>query len=88
MIEKQFIITSPVGFHARPAAVFVKTASHFKSRVVLKTADKEIDAKSMLVVLSLGLKSGQEIVLQINGPDEKEAMDRFIKFFIDELPGL
>jgi phosphocarrier protein len=88
VIAKEFIVTSPMGFHARPAAVFVKEAGNFKCEVVVKTKGKEISAKSMLGVLSLGLQSGQELTLQIDGPDEAEAMARFEKFFAEELPNL
>lgn len=88
MIAKEFTVTSPMGFHARPAAVFVKEAGNFKSEVVVKTKGKEISAKSMLGVLSLGLQSGQTLTLEINGPDEAEAIARFEKFFAEELPNL
>lgn len=88
MLSKEFTVTSPMGFHARPAAVFVKEAGNFKSEVIVKTKGKEISAKSMLGVLSLGLQSGQELTLEVDGPDEAEAMARFEKFFVEELPKL
>lgn len=88
MVVKEFSITSPMGFHARPAALFVKEAGAFKSEITVKCKGKEISAKSMLGVLSLGMQSGDPVTLEIDGPDEAEAVARFEKFFVEELPNL
>jgi phosphocarrier protein len=88
MITKELTVSSPVGFHARPAAVFVKEASSFKSEITIKYNDKEMNAKSMLGVLSLGMQSGQPVTLVFNGEDEATAAARIEKFFVEELPNM
>lgn len=88
MVAKEFTITSPMGFHARPAAIFVKEAGSFKSEVTVKCNGKTISAKSMLGVLSLGMQTGDLVTLEIDGPDEEEAVARFAVFFADELPNM
>lgn len=67
------------GLHARPATVFVQTASSFDADVTIATADgDEADAKSSLDVLSLGAESGDEITLSAEGPDEEDAVDTLV----------
>ncbi len=69
-------VNTPVGLHARPAAIFVQRASQYRSRISVRnlTAGSPwADAKSILSLLTLGVEKGHEIELQLNGPDEREA---------------
>ncbi len=74
MLEKEVLIANKTGLHARPASMFVQTANKFHSKIVLKTAQKEVDAKSILSILSLGLTKGSSVILQVEGDDEEAAM--------------
>jgi phosphocarrier protein len=74
MKVKEVILKNKSGLHARPAAVFVQTASKFKSRIIIKTNEKEADAKSILKVLALGANQGSKIILEVEGEDEEEAL--------------
>ncbi len=70
------IVRNRVGLHARPAAVFVKTASRFKSTITVcnaTTGSKAVNAKSILLVLSLGVEKGHAITVTASGADEAEA---------------
>ena len=65
------------GLHARPAAVFVKEASSHTSKVMLRNLTQGtawVDAKSILGVLTLGVEQGHEIEVQVEGPDEEQAV--------------
>jgi len=75
MIQKEFTIQNKVGLHARPASVFVQTAMKFKSDIVVVKDGKEVSAKSILGVLSLGAEKGSKILIKISGEDEKEAIE-------------
>ncbi|KLU60646.1 HPr-like protein Crh [Peptococcaceae bacterium CEB3] len=67
-------ILNKAGLHARPASLFVRAASSFKSEVSLEKGGKKVTAKSILGVLSLGIRLGDEVVLRCQGPDEEEAL--------------
>ncbi len=71
-------ILSPVGLHARPAAVFVKTASRFRSSITISNAtmgSNAVNAKSILLVLTLGVEQGHSITVTADGADEAEALE-------------
>lgn len=67
------------GLHARPAALFVKTAGSFKSDITVKKGDREANAKSMLSVLTLGVNQGTEISIYAEGEDADEALAQLEK---------
>lgn len=75
MKEFSYVITSPEGLHARPAGLLVKQAASFKSSIKIKKDDKEVDAKRILGVMSLGIKKGQELIIKVDGEDEEEAVE-------------
>ncbi len=71
-------VTHPVGLHARPAARFVQTASEFSSSVTISNLTKgsaPVDAKSILMVLTLGIHQGYEVEIHAEGHDEDAALD-------------
>jgi len=78
MTKETFIIENSTGIHARPASEFVKTAGKFKSKVELSAKGRTIDAKSIIMVMQLGLSMGTEVVISADGPDEKEAVKTLI----------
>ena len=89
MLSGTFKIMHEAGLHARPAALFVQIASKFSSRIWVETDSKKVNAKSIMGVMSLGVHSGQEITLIIEGKDEKEAMTaltRLIKSNFTDIP--
>ncbi len=74
MRELNITIRNQVGLHARPAAVFVKTAKGFKSRIVVVKGERKADAKSILNVLALGVGPGSDVTLSAEGEDEAQAI--------------
>lgn len=74
-MEKNFILQNEKGMHIRPAGVFVKKAASFKSSVEIQYKDKKVNGKSVMILMSLGAKKGDQITLITNGPDEEEAMN-------------
>ena len=75
MTEATTTIENKTGIHARPASLFVQTASKFKSKVQLKAKGKTVDAKSILMIMSMGLVKGTEITIVADGPDEADAVN-------------
>lgn len=78
---KQLVLTiqNPTGLHARPAATFVKVAKGFESKIQIQHGDKKANAKSVLSVLTLGVKSGGQIQITTDGPDEEAALVALIE---------
>ena len=74
MTEETLTIENKTGIHARPASIFVQTATKFKSKVQIKAKGKTVDAKSILMIMSMGLVKGTEITICADGPDEADAV--------------
>lgn len=62
------------GLHARPANMFIKTASQFKSSIKVSKDGKEVDGKRLLAIMTLGVRQGESIDIIADGEDEKEAI--------------
>ncbi|MBE6906908.1 MAG: HPr family phosphocarrier protein [Ruminococcaceae bacterium] len=74
MRQVMLTLTNPAGLHARPAAELVKAAARFKSRIVLEGNGKKADAKSIILVLGLGLRQNDSITIRADGEDEEAAI--------------
>jgi phosphotransferase system HPr (HPr) family protein len=72
-------VNNLVGLHARPAAVFVRTAAMFECEVIVSGNNRSVNGKSILGVLTLGIDHGQRITIRTNGPDEKEAIIELVQ---------
>ncbi len=83
MIQKKVRIKNRLGLHARPAALFVKAASKFKSDVFLGRDDHEVNGKSIMGVMMLAAEKGSELTITVDGEDEQQAMDTLVKLFED-----
>jgi phosphocarrier protein HPr len=72
-MERKFILKNEKGIHIRPAGVFVKAAMPFKSTIEVQFKNKKVNGKSVMILMSLGAKKGDEITLTTNGVDEEAA---------------
>ena len=85
-VKKAVKIKNSTGLHARPAALFVKKAGEFESDINVIFNDKEVNAKSVMGVMSLGASKGKEIVIQAEGEDSQRAVEQLVKFVEYEMP--
>lgn len=74
-MEKIVKILNDTGLHARPTGIFVKMASQFEADIQIEFNGALSNGKSIMNLLSLGLKKGDEIKIITNGKDEVEAME-------------
>jgi phosphocarrier protein HPr len=74
MHEVTLVVRHEVGLHARPAALFVQTAKKFKSAISVGKDDMEVNAKSILSILTLGVNQNTVIKIKADGEDEEEAV--------------
>ena len=73
--EATVVLPDHVDLHARPAAQFVRAAMAFSSRIQVAAGGREVDAKSLLSVLSLGAKRGTSLQLRAEGDDAPQAVE-------------
>ena len=67
--EAVAVLPPDVDLHARPAAQFVRLAMGFPARITVAAGERQVDAKSLLSVLSLGAKGGTSLRLAADGDD-------------------
>ncbi|MBQ7623180.1 MAG: HPr family phosphocarrier protein [Bacteroidales bacterium] len=81
MLSSKVLLSAPSGLHARPAGELVKLVKGFAgSKVRIATPAKSVDAASMLGLLSLGLKSGSELEVSVEGGDEAAVLQAVSSF--------
>lgn len=81
MIKREVRVTNRAGIHARPAAMIVQTASRFDSRILLGKDSEEINAKSIMGIITLGAGYDTVLNMTVEGPDEQEAADAVAALF-------
>ena len=82
MKEFKYTITDPVGIHARPAGVLVKEVKNFASTVTFIKGEKSAKASSLMKLMGMGIKQGDEVTVQVEGADEEAcaaAVEKFLK---------
>ncbi|USG65925.1 HPr family phosphocarrier protein [Brevibacillus ruminantium] len=75
MLTKSFTIQNPSGLHARPASLFVQKATSYPCNIYVIKGTKKINGKSIMGLMTLGAAKGDEIILEIDGEREQQAMD-------------
>jgi phosphotransferase system HPr (HPr) family protein len=81
MVEQSIVVQNKSGLHARPAALLVKEASKFQSKLFLRKNGKEVDLKSILGLMSLAVMSGETVDIIAEGADEQEAITHLVSLF-------
>lgn len=80
MIKKEVTIRLENGLEARPVAMLVQVASQFESSIYLESADKKVNAKSIMGMMSLGLDTGEKVTAIAEGTDEEAAVNQIEKY--------
>ena len=80
MISKEITIRLENGLEARPVAMLVQVASKYDSVVYLESAGKKVNAKSIMGMMSLGLDSGETVIVMADGADEEVAVNEIEKY--------
>ncbi|WP_205326407.1 HPr family phosphocarrier protein [Glycomyces sp. YM15] len=76
MPERRVVIASNVGLHARPAKLFAKLAADQPAKVTIaKEGQEPVDARSLLMILTLDAKGGDEVVLSAEGEGAEASLD-------------
>ncbi|MBN1498013.1 MAG: HPr family phosphocarrier protein [Spirochaetes bacterium] len=78
MTEREVVVTSDAGVHARPAMMIVREAMKYPCEVKLIKEDVEADCKSIMSVLGLAIVSGSRLVIRANGEGEEKVVDSIV----------
>jgi phosphocarrier protein len=84
MIKQKVEILNDTGLHARPAATLVKVAEQFASDFFIYRYGYRVNGKSILGVMTLAAEQGAELELELDGPDETEALNAIVSLFKSE----
>ena len=74
-VSRQVVVINKLGIHARPAAVFAKTANRFKADVFVEKDGETINAKSIMGLMMLAAGPGSRLNIVASGPDAAEAVE-------------
>ncbi len=88
ILVREMKIVNQLGLHARPAALFVKTASRFESDITVEKDDNTVSGKSIMGLMTLEAGLGSRLTVTAEGVDAEEALDQLqhlvdSKFFED-----
>ena len=79
MTSQTVTVINQTGIHARPASLFIKAASAFRSQITITKNGASGSAKSLLSILALGIHKGSVITIVAAGEDEKEAVATLVQ---------
>lgn len=84
MLEIPRDITDPLGLHVQLAVLLASEAQRWRSRVTLEHAGRVVDASQAMDLMMLGIRSGEHVVVRVEGPDEataSAALGRIVAMF-------
>lgn len=84
MVKEKFVIHFQYGLQGRIASEFVQKTSSFVSEILLIKDEKSVEAKSIMGVMSLAIRKGEEVTIITNGKDEQKAIAVLGDFFLRE----
>lgn len=85
MKQFNYTITDPLGIHARPAGLLAKEAKKFASACTITKGDQTKKLTQLMMIMSLGVKQGDEITVAADGADEDAAIEALQAFFTANL---
>ena len=84
MTQQTVMISNKLGLHARAAAKLVHTASAYEAEIYVGTEHEEVNAKSILGILTLAATKGTPVVVKADGVDEQAAVQAIVDLFDDK----
>ena len=73
-IKKELVVSNKLGIHARPAAMFVKTANRFDCDILVEKDGETVNGKSIMGLMMLAAGPGSRLVLHAEGHDAQRAV--------------
>ena len=77
-----YVITDPVGIHARPAGILVKEVKNYKdSTITLTKGEKSVNLLKLMALMQMGIKQGDKVTVTVEGGDEEAVCAKIEEFF-------
>ena len=77
-----YVITDPVGIHARPAGILVKEVKNYKdSTITLAKGEKSVNLLKLMALMQMGIKQGDKVTVSVEGGDEEAVCAKIEEFF-------
>lgn len=73
-LSKEFVVTNKLGVHARPAALFVKTANQFNCEIFVEKDGETVNGKSIMGIMMLAAGPGSKLHVHCRGNDAAQAL--------------
>ena len=73
-ITKELVVTNKLGIHARPAAMFVKTANRFDCDIFVEKDGERVNGKSIMGLMMLAAGPGSKLMVYAEGEDAARAV--------------
>lgn len=80
-----YVIQDQLGIHARPAGLLVKQLKAYTSKFTLSKGDKSVDMSRLMQLMGMGVKTGDEVTVSVEGADEEAAAAALETFFKENL---
>ncbi len=80
MQKRLITVELDTGLEARPMAMLVQVASQYESSIYLECGTRHVNAKSIMGMMTLGLVSGDEVVVTVEGADEETAIEEVERY--------
>ena len=74
LMTKDFVVLNKLGIHARPAALFVKTANRFSCDIFVEKDGEKVNGKSIMGLMMLAAGPGSKLTIHANGADAAKAL--------------
>lgn len=74
-LQREFVVPNKLGIHARPSALFVKTANRFKCDVFVEKDDEKVNGKSIMGLMMLAAGPGSKLTVYCEGDDCEQALN-------------
>ena len=75
MIRSSVTISNKLGLHARASAKLTKLAGAYECDIHMSRNGRRVNAKSIMGVMMLAAGKGAKITLEVDGPDEEQAIE-------------
>ncbi len=81
MTSFHYKIQSSMGLHARPTGIMVKRLKPLDAQVIIRCGERSADAKKLFSVMSMAVKQGETVTIEIDGPEEETLKEELSAFF-------
>jgi len=73
-MTKDFLVSNKLGIHARPAAMFVRTANRFNCEILVEKDGEKVNGKSIMGLMMLAAGPGSKLTVYAQGQDASQAL--------------